>query len=187
MGHGLKPVLEILRRPGILQYFDKVIPKATVIFTPETWNWCKSPYKNRPNGCPNFSCGSNCPPKVKYQGAKVIRFTQFRLVWVQFNFKRFKALRKQQDPSLKDGMAGNKNQWQSTVKSRLYKHIREHFHHLYSYILGCGSGFGKQIQSCESAGMNVYETCHLNEIPINSIKAIREEDADIRFFALLMR
>jgi predicted metal-binding protein len=182
----MKPVLELLKRVGILQYFSKVIPKETVIFTPETWAWCKRPYKKRPNGCPNFSCGLNCPPQVKYQGEKVAGFSHFRLVWVQFAFKQFKELRKLQNPNLKDGMAGNMNQWQSAVKKRLYKHIRVHFHHLYIYILGCGSGFGSGIQSCESAGMNVYETCRLNDIPINAIKDIQDYSADIRFFALLM-
>jgi len=102
---------------------------------------------------------------------------------VTFAFKRFKTLRKQQDPTLKDGMAGNMNQWQSAVKSRLYRYIQEHF--TYDYILGCGSGFGEGIQSCESAGMDVYTTCKNNSIPINTIKDIRYHSADIRFFALL--
>jgi hypothetical protein len=181
-----KPVLIILERPEILQYDSKIIEKDTLVFTPETWKWCRCKYKKGKktyNGCRNFNHGKNCPPAVHYQGEKVFDFTHFRLVWVTFAFKRFKELRKKQDRSLSDGMAGNSNQWQGAVKKRLFDYINRHY--TYDYILGCGSGFGKGIQSAESAGMHVYKTCETNQIPIASMHDITYNNADIRFFTLL--
>jgi hypothetical protein len=183
----------LLGEEKVFVYDSKEINKDTLVFTPETWKWCRNKYKKRPKGCPNWGKES-CPPNVKYQEKKVLCYGAFTLVWMTFKFKRYKELRKEQHPDWEDGMLGNSRHWQSALKKWFYAHILKTFtpdfpkrgsKPDYDFILGCGSGFKSGVQSCESGGLNVYETCAKNQIPINSMADIIYKSADIRFFALL--
>jgi hypothetical protein len=178
MSNESHPVLEILDTSGILTFKQQTIPKNTLVFTKETRKYCFLPYKGHSHGCPNAGKGKNCPPNVPYLGDEVpICYNTFTFVWVEFDFKRFKELRKLQNPALKNGMAGNKNQWQHSVKKRLYDHVQKF---PYDLLLGSGSGFGLSIPSCEAVGMDVFSTCAKNYIPIDRVIT-----TTIRFFALL--
>lgn len=188
-------VLQILLgKEPIFTFDSKDIKKETLVFTPETWKWCRNKYRKHPKGCPNFGHAESCPPNVMYQIAKVRSFGAFTLVWITFNFKRYKELRKEQHPDWQDGMLGNSRHWQGAIKKLFYAHIIKTFTQKLpkrgatvdpDFILGCGSGFKFGVQSCESAGLNVYATCAKNQIPINSMADITNKSADIRFFALL--
>ena len=107
------------------------------------------------------------------------KYSHFRLVWVIFQFRAFKDRRRQDQPGGSDKQLGNRRHWQGAVKVRIRSYIKERGFQ-YDEMFGIGSGFGGNVQSCESAGMNVFKTCRKNGIKIDRV--IKDK---IRFFVLL--
>lgn len=154
---------------SILKY--KEIEGKTIIHYPEIEDFCWYPYPNHPDGCPNT---------LKCQWLNVSNFdiildcenySHFYLVYLEFNFKRYKEIRKRENPSFFNSEERLKCvlYWQGALKKiiknfieRLWKENNEF------YVLSCGSGlklsFQERVASMESVCINVFSTMKLNGI-----------------------
>ena len=154
------------------------INKDTIHLTKKTKLWCQLPYKNHKKGCINYNC-LLCPPNSPYFKDFINDYKHFYLVYAIFNFKRYKELRKLENPKFFNSEARLKCviYWQNSVKSLLRKKIK----HMYIknfiapsnfYLLGCGCGFTDKllkilqiiIYSMESVGIYVFKTLKNNNI-----------------------
>ena len=149
----------------------KQIKEETIIHYPEIEDFCWYPYPNHPEGCPN---------RIKCQMLNVPNFdvildwgnySYFYLVYLEFDFKKYKELRKIEKPSFFNTEKRLKCvlYWQGSLK----KIIKGYLEWLKTgnslfYVLGCGSGlnlsFQDRVASMESVCINVFSTLKLNGI-----------------------
>ena len=150
----------------------KEIKLNTIIYYPEVFELlCHYPYPNHPKGCINIDkCRSlNVPyfPKLIHYGD----YRYYYLVYLNFDFKRYKELRKSENPEF----FNTENRlkcllyWQNSLK-KIIKDCLEglRMENPHFYVLGSGSGFRlsfqKQVASMEAVGINVFSTLKLNGI-----------------------
>lgn len=148
----------------------KKIEEKTIIRYPEVYELCYYPYPNHPNGCPNtLNCQwLNVPffDTIYEYG----NYTYFYLVYIEFNFKRYKELRILENPEFFNTEARLKCliYWQNSVKKILRDYIEILQEGNQFYVLGCGYGFKlsfqKHVASMEAVGINVFSTLKLNNI-----------------------
>lgn len=82
-------------------------------------NYCKIPYYNHPNGCPNFGKHNNCPPKVKlFEDIFNIDKDLFFIV-EEFNLKNHIEQMKIKHPRWSEYQLRNLLYWQGGVRKRL--------------------------------------------------------------------
>lgn len=152
----------------------KKIEEKSIIRYHEVLDLCYYPYPNHPKGCPNIDkCHSE--KKIPYfsEVVKNNKFTHYYLVYINFNFAKYKVLRKEGNPEFFNSEARLKClfYWQNSVKKLLKQKIEELINNQNSiFIAGCGSGmkikgYNKYGYSMEAMGINVFSTLKLNEIP----------------------
>lgn len=159
----------------------KEIKLNTIIYYPEIFELlCYYPYPDHPKGCINIDKCRNL--NVPYFGTLLHNgdYRYYYLIYLNFDFKRYKELRKNGNP----GFFNTENRlkcllyWQNSLK----KIIKDFIEALWKqnngfYVLGCGSGFGlsfqKRVASMEAVGINVFSTMKLNKIPFE-IKPINK-------------
>lgn len=167
----------------------KEIDFYTIIHYPEVYEkLCYYPYPNHPKGCPNTDKCRNlnvhCFDNITYR----IEYGYYYLVYLTFNFKRYKELRKISNPEF----FNTENRlkcvfyYQNSLKNIIEKYIElMHRQNKDFYVFGCGSGlnlsFQKPVASMEAVGINVFSTMKLNRIPFE-IKPINK----IKFCSLLL-
>lgn len=166
----------------LTELYHKEIDVNTIVWYPEVFDeLCYYPYPNHPNGCPNKQkCEELNIPSfgiiIEYG-----EYLHYYLVYLEFNFIKYKELRKIENPSF----FNTENRlkcliyWQNSLKKIIKDYLEwlKIGNHLF-YVLGCGSGFKlsfqKQVASMEAVGINVFSTLKLNNIkfeikPINKI------------------
>lgn len=163
----------------------KKIPPESIVFTRKTWGYCRMPYPDHPNGCPNFGKNPNCPPNSKYMEEIKEKYKYFYLIYANFDFRGYKDERKKnllkrynegiktgkiaintfekRLKSLTEKNLGNLLYWQRPVKILLKNKVKTISNKEFD-LLGCGSGFWEGIYSMESAGIDVYSTLKNNNI-----------------------
>lgn len=157
------------------------IPLSSIFFTKKTFLWCKCPYPNYPNGCPNYN-GELCPPNTPYLelDKAFYSFKYYFLIYLQFNFRQYINERRKLKPDWSIKQLGNRRHWQSSIKAKLKYFILNllkinNFHKEKDfYILSCGSGFKSKdinqfqnpIYSMEAVGIYVLKTLKENNIKI---------------------
>lgn len=159
---------------NLLQIIDVNIRKESIKITSKTNLWCVLPYPNHKGGCPNYNKNELCPPNTKLLNLK--KYSQFKLIYVIFDFNSYKEWRKEQNPQWSDKQISCVLYWQGSVKKYLKEYIIKNMNGN-PYILGCGSGFkinGKEYPSMEAVGIDVFTTLKNNDIdfeikPINKI------------------
>lgn len=142
----------------------KKIDPETIITTPKTLEFCKRPYPDHPDGCPNIQkCRDLNLPFFKD------RWREYHLLYADFDFRSYKDWRESQNPNWTARQVECCLYWQNSVKSLLVREIEK----LYIsdgpfYVYGCGSGlklsFQEKVGSMELAGINVFSTLKLNNI-----------------------
>ena len=175
----------IINFKELVQVSYQEIPRDTIIFTKKTRLWCQLSYPNRPNGCPNYGKNKLCHPFAPYleKDAYFNSFEHYYLIIAQFDFKKYKDLRRIKHPNWSEAQLGNKIHWQKTIKLFLKREIKRlslTYGLNTSFLLGCGSGFilnEKKCYSLEAVGIYVYKTLDLNHIeyeqkPKDQIKLI---------------
>jgi len=159
----------------------KEIKKETIINYPKIKDFCSYPYPNHKKGCPNIlKCKSLNIPNFK-KILKTNNYTFFYLVYLEFNFIKYKEIRKFENPSFFNTKERLKCvlYWQGSLKKIIknYLELLRLNNHLF-YVLGCGSGiklsFQDKVGSMENACINVFSTLKLNNItfevkPINKV------------------
>jgi hypothetical protein len=150
----------------------KKIKEKTIIFSEDVEEWCLRPYPNHPNGCPNFN-HHLCLPYAPFLRDYIDNYSYFYLVYVHFNFAKYKESRKEENPEFFNSENRLKCllYWQNSVKKLLREKI-ERLIHLNTDLLiaGCGSGmrikgYNYDVYSMEAMGINVFSTLKLNKIP----------------------
>ena len=150
----------------------KRIEEDTIIWYPEVMEeLCYFPYPNHPKGCPNKTKCENlnvpCFGDIKEFG----RFSYYYLIYLVFDFKKYKEFRKVENPSFFNTKERLKCvlYWQGSLKRIIREYIEELRKKNNSfYVLGCGSGFKlsfqEEVASMEAVGINVFSTLKLNRI-----------------------
>lgn len=160
----------------------KEIEFNTIIHYPEVYEkLCYYPYPDHPKGCINVDKCKNLD--VPYFGNLIYRlnYEYYYLVYLIFNFKRYKEIRKVENPVF----FNTENRlkcvlyYQNSLKYIIEKYIELIYRQNKDfYVLGCGSGlnlsFQKPVASMEAVGINVFSTMKLNKIhfevkPVNKI------------------
>lgn len=163
--------------------YKKKIPKETIKFSKKTWLWCKLPYPNHPNGCPNYNKSDICPPHVKYMDNLTQIYNHFYIIYAIFNLERQRKRMLRKHPNWSIRQANCLLYWQGSVKKQLKKcilKIYERNKEKNLFLLSCGSGFKlkefkqKQIPSMEAVGIDVLDTMKNNHInfelkPMNKV------------------
>lgn len=99
-------------------------------------------------------------------------YSKYYLIYAQFNFKKYKEIRKKEHPEWSERQIGCVLYWQNSIKRLLKQYIEKIRKNTFSlfYIFGCGSGFNLTFQkttySMEAATINVFSTCKLNGIKL---------------------
>ncbi len=155
------------------------INKDSIYFTNKIKRWCQLPYKNHKNGCPNYNKNPLCPPNSPDFKINIHNYNYFYLIYAIFNFKKYKELRKLENPDRTNAQINCVLYWQGSIKKMLKDNIRYIFinNHIIAvqnnfYLLGCGSGFNDKllkkyqykIYSMESVGIDVFKTLMANGI-----------------------
>ena len=105
------------------------IKRKTIKITPKTFLYCKFPYKNNKNGCPNYNKCDLCPPNTTL--INLDKFNYFYLVYAKFDYFRywlyrlFEAIK---TDNLKFWTTQRLNSllyWQSSIKKKLKDKIKE--------------------------------------------------------------
>jgi hypothetical protein len=98
------------------------------------------------------------------------------LFMVQFDFKRYKVQMQSEHPLWTERQCACNLYYQNTIKKQLYDYVSPYFVLRNQLLMGCGSGFGKNIYSMESVGINIgyhLETKPVNEITFVSLLACK--------------
>lgn len=163
------------------------IHKSTIFFTRKTQTWCKLPYKNSKNGCPNYNKNPLCPPKSPFLFNFIKSYNYFYLIYIIFDFNKYKLKMKLLHSNWSEDQLGNRWYWQSQVKVHLRLFIEKLFRLNRDkdlYLVFCGSGLKNnkiikqdKTYSMEAIGIHVYKTLENNNIkyelkPKNTIKLV---------------
>lgn len=156
---------------------SKTIQKSSIVFSEECHrgDWCLRPYDRHPKGCPNYN-KELCPPHSPYFKKEVDNYKHFYLVYIIFDFKEYKNLRREKHKEWSERQLGNRRHWQNSVKKLLKEEVLRIYglnrQNIRKYLLSCGSGFNNnsfkkhqdKVYSMEAVGINVLSTLGLNKI-----------------------
>jgi hypothetical protein len=150
----------------------KEINKGTIVHYPEVEEFCKRPYPDHPNGCPNIEKCKSLKSNLPSLKSILSQHSHFYLFYAELDFDTYKRERN----ALKPEFFNTRRRlecvlyWQRPVK----KLIEEKLELLWTinankfYVLGSGSGldltFQKIVPSMENFCINVFSTMKLNNI-----------------------
>lgn len=121
-------------------------------------DWCKLPYHDHPNGCPNYGVSEQCPPKV---GIVSDVFDLGKKHWIsvaEFNLSEHAEKLKAKHPGWSDKQCRCCLYWQNGVRKTLRKECE-------SFILNKSNHIFTLIP--EAMGVNVFLTAKNMGIKIN--------------------
>ena len=111
--------------------------------------WCRLPYPNHPQGCPNYGKRKTCPPVAKKFGDLIE--PPLYLAIQQFNLEFHKKKMKEKHPNWTDKQCRNLLYWQKGVIKRLKDES-------YQFARTLGDNF-IVLDVPEANGVQVFETC----------------------------
>ncbi len=157
----------------------KQIETETIVFDPDVRSYCKIAYEGHPNGCPRYNKNELCPPKSSFQKYKVINFKHHWLLYAIFDYQLYKIRMREENPDWTkkqiECVLYYQSQIMAKLRNELIRLIKQTNHP--PFILSSGAGMtidGEELQSMESAGIDVEQTFFRNDIdidfpPINKI------------------
>jgi predicted metal-binding protein len=108
--------------------------------------WCKLPYPDHPNGCPNYGKRLICPPQAPLFEDVIV--PPFKLVAVRFDLEKWVNDMKEKHPNWSDRQARCCLYWQGMVR----KHLREACEKIVVDT-------EEILYVPEAMGVNVFQTC----------------------------
>ena len=90
--------------------------------------YCKLPYPNHPNGCPNFNKNPNCPPKVQIVEEVFDINKDLFFVVEKFNLKTHVEQTKLNHPKWSELQLKNVLYWQGSVRKNLREKVIQYIH-----------------------------------------------------------
>ncbi len=111
--------------------------------------WCRLPYKNHKNGCPNYGKRKSCPPFAR-KFEELIE-APFFLVTQEFDLENQKQKMKEKHPNWTECQCRNLLYWQRGFVRKLKEEA-------YGYANSLGPDF-TVLEVPEANGVNVFQTC----------------------------
>lgn len=152
------------------------IDKKSIIRYKHVKLLCERKYKNHKKGCPNKE---KCKEIPYFDDIKEVHKNFYYLLIADFNFKKYKELRKIEHSDWTKDQIKCLLYWQNSIKKLLKIELEKNFKGKDIYVLGCGNGFNLSFQnevfSMESTCINVFSTYRKNGIKydiktINNVK-----------------
>lgn len=133
--------------------------------------WCQIPYADHPHGCANYNNKPECPPKTPFFKDFCFMYSEFMLVWIEFDFQEYRHQMQVLHPQWTDRQLRNVLYWQGQVKKYLRTELQklrtwQNFQppiFLFKGWLGCGHY--NEVCAMEATGINVFTTLKKNGIP----------------------
>lgn len=150
----------------------KEIKKESIIFDPIVRTFCSRKYPGHSKGCMNIEkCNELKIPSID-KLIEEINPKYYYLIYVLFDFKKYRILRKEQNPEFFKTIRREKNllYWQNTIRKEIQGYLEELFNENKKifYVLGCGSGlnlsFQNKVGSMENSCIYVFSTLKKNHI-----------------------
>lgn len=82
-------------------------------------NYCKAPYPNHPNGCPNYNVSEQCPPKISLVENIFDLSKDLYFVVEEFDLKTHVESMRLKHPDWSDLQLKNLLYWQNGVRKKL--------------------------------------------------------------------
>lgn len=123
--------------------------------------WCRLPYPNYPNGCPSYG-SKHCPPNTECIRKYLKDHDSLKLIYIIFDFKKYKELRRIEHPQWSEKQLGNSRHWQKALQKMLKDYILSKHPDIF---YATGSGFEDKC-SIEGGGVNVFKTLENNGFTI---------------------
>jgi hypothetical protein len=127
---------------------DDIIPLKEIVFDirARDGTWCKMPYPDHPNGCPNF-------PKCVMSHPHILSVDLKDRFWYavleEFDLKKHTEEMKKKHPNWSERQCRNLLYWQNGVRSRLRKKTESYINPLSDDII---------LEIPEACGINMIET-----------------------------
>ena len=132
-----------------------------LISSEKTGQWCKIPYPNHKNGCPNYDKKYYCPPHAVKLVDILDMSRPLYIVHSEFDLGRHVKRMKSKHPEWTDRQCRCVLYWQGTSRKQLRERVR-----IAQHITGCNI-----ISYCpEGQGINLYATCLKNGLKLEKIR-----------------
>lgn len=89
--------------------------------------WCKMPYPDHDDGCPNYNKKKECPPKAPFIEDFICLDEDMWFVIVKFNLKKQEERLREKHPDWSTKRCRCCLYWQGSVKKELKNTIKKHF------------------------------------------------------------
>jgi predicted metal-binding protein len=148
--------------PLILQQ-RYIIPVKKLVWREKNKIWCKLPYPNHPNGCPNFGKRKGCPPNTPNADKFFDLSKPLYLVYGEFDLKTHMKSMLRKHPNWSERQLRNVLYWQPRSKAQMKARAK-------SAMLLLG------LTAChtfpEALGINMYATAALSGLRYERIKDV---------------
>jgi len=124
------------------------LKESDIVLTPETREWCKLPYPNHPDGCPNYGKKADCPPNAPWF-TDVVK-PPYTLVGVRFNLQNHIRKMRKKHPNWTHRQLKCLLYWQNKVRSQLRKKCEKVATKIEDAII---------VYNGEAMGINYFATC----------------------------
>lgn len=164
IGFSNKQALYILDYYNPDKYPDYVLPVVKLVHSPKIRDWCKLSYPGHPKGCPNYGKYNKCPPNSPNVEDILDTNREMFLVYSEFNLQEHVDRMKEKHPNWTDRQLRNVLYWQRISKKEMITR---------SILFAKENGFDLIIPMGESVGINLYKTCRLSGLKLESIKSLK--------------
>jgi len=155
----------------MMNYFFKtkelpswIVPIKKLILSDKSGNWCRLPYEDHPDGCPNYGNKLACPPLAPFISSQIDINREMYLVHSEFNLRAHTIKMRTKHPKWSDRQCKCVLYWQSTSRKQRCTRTDEAVRLL-------GTNWISSIP--EAMGVNVYATARLSGLKLERIRDIK--------------
>lgn len=136
--------------------------KDKLVIDLRTREWCKMPYPDHPNGCPNYNKKDTCPPKAPLINEHFDLNQPHWFAIISYNITEHAAILKEKHPDWSDKQCRCCLYWQNTARKQLREIIKDFLKERNFVSNFSEIDFGKLDYTLipEAMGVNVFRTCH---------------------------
>lgn len=146
-----------------MKRMDYVYKVRRLVISHKAGDWCRLPYPNHKNGCPNYGKADRCPPKAPMVQTVFDISKPLYLVHSEFDLKSHVGRMQSSHPEWSDRQCRCVLYWQPHSRKQLKDRVR-----MARFVLGTNIE-----TSCpEGMGVNVYATARLSGLYLGKIKTL---------------
>lgn len=135
-----------------------------LVMSDRVGEWCRFPYPNHPQGCPNYGKAERCPPKAPAVGEYFDISRPMYLVHSEFDLDRHRLRMRDAHPQWSHRQCSCVLYWQSTSRKQLKERCREAMRLL---------GLDGMAMVPEAMGVNVYATARISGLILEPIRLLK--------------